>query len=136
MFRKIVAYLLVALQLFISPLSYAFPVLTYLGADVGMYFSSTASEGLISSSSTEDIYFHVYKGIKPRDSYIKWLEMTVKKVNPDFKVRMVTSNIGRQGGHYRVLVGPADRVDVAEVEKSLKALGVDNFPSNYSAPFI
>ncbi len=128
MFRKTVAYLLIALQVLISPLTYAYPVLTYLGSDIGVYFSSKANEGLSVLESRENVYFHIYKGFKPSDSYIDWLETTVKKINPGFNIRMITSNVGKQFGQYRILVGPAEIAAVAEEGRALNAQGIENFP--------
>ncbi|MUK94687.1 hypothetical protein GNP80_19955, partial [Aliivibrio fischeri] len=138
-YKKIVSYCLLFLNIIpmiISPMVVAFPLLEvdkkYEGDDnvasyYGMHFSPEVKNN-IRHPVQEYIYLHIYKGVKPSNTYIKEIDIKIKEIDNKLKIKIFTSIADYQKGQYRILIGPVDISHVKKYSKQLKQVGIDNFP--------
>ncbi|WP_196584936.1 inverse autotransporter beta domain-containing protein [Aliivibrio fischeri] len=138
-YKKIVSYCLLFLNIIpmiISPMVVAFPLLEvdkkYEGDDnvasyYGMHFSPEVKNN-IRYPVQEYIYLHIYKGVKPSNTYIKEIDIKIKEIDNKLKIKIFTSIADYQKGQYRILIGPVDISHVKKYSKQLKQVGIDNFP--------
>ncbi len=128
MFRKSVACLLVALQLFFAPYSLAYPVLSYSGLAQGMHFSPDDARNALSPVISQRVYLHVYLGEEPSAAYMDGLRKKARAIDPKLNVVTFNSEACYQRGQCRILIGPVSKASVDFYQQALQELGVDNFP--------
>ncbi|EGU33992.1 putative adhesin, partial [Vibrio ichthyoenteri ATCC 700023] len=130
--NKIISCLLLMLQLcslVISPVVYAYPLLSYSGSGSlsGMHFSPNL-EGTTESTFKYPIYLHIYSGIKPNLKWVDNVIYCVKHLSPALEVKVIDSVAPWQLGQHRVIVGPIESGLVVGYSKALTKEGIDNFP--------
>ncbi len=124
--KKIITYLLLIAQVFLVPLSFAYPVVQYYGNHWPMTSEIHSSKHYGQSGQ---VYFQLYVGSQPDVSELNTLRTKLSAVNPALSLKIYRAPSDSGGAdQYRVLAGPVVPETLRQDSNALKAIGIDNFP--------